>query len=110
MRIICPLLIASFSAVGASESAQPWLGLDLSLTWASQYMAHGMTVSDTAHIQPQIVATLGESGFYLKHWASIPIDSDHRNADEHDSIIGYGHDLAADSRYATNIHGYVDYW
>lgn len=98
-------------AVAALSASAAQFGLHPDLTWASKYMAHGFNINgDNPSFQPSLHVDTLVPGLQFAVWAGLPTDRDDRAKDEFDYMLKYGRTCNADSPWAVNVHGYVDYW
>lgn len=109
MKRICSL--AGILAAAATAASAAGLGLHPDLTLASKYMAHGFNINgDNPSFQPSLHIDTQVPGLRFAVWAGLPTDRDEDASDELDYLVKYGRTINADSDWAVECHGYVDYW
>lgn len=106
MVVLLAVVCAGTGVIAADD-----FGVHPDVTVASKYMAHGFNVNgEHGSLQPSVAVDTKVPGLQFFVWAALPMDQDFRASNEFDYLVKYGHTFAADSAFAMNLHGYVDYW
>ncbi len=105
-RSLLALLLVSISVT--SVKAQ---GLSIDMGTASNYIAHGRTLSqDLPCFQPSATYSL-KTGTNISVWFSLPYDRNTSFNDEWNIIIDQSiQAFKNNANWNVNIHGYADYW
>jgi hypothetical protein len=74
-------------------------------------MAHGWNIGgNEPFVFPSVNVDAVAPGLQFALWTALALDRDLFENDEFDFLVKYGRTCRPDSRWAVNVHGYVDYW